>query len=274
MPAQIQITSFTGTLPAQVFVSDVYGNNTTLITTLVSAVPPVLIFTLPSLFDFAPAVMIKIVDDNGCEEISIEECISFFPSATPTPTPSITPSNTQTQTPTPSITPSPTQTTTPNASSSPTPSPTPTISFTPTQTQTKTPTVTPTASPTPTITYSPTQTPTPTQSSDPYPYFLAGYCYSGRMLADSGSAATNCTQVQGGLGSATRYKSNYPYSYLFDGSWSGVTMYIYDTITSSLLVSKPLSDGCRYWETTSLGVVASVDPCGGAGPCCPGTPPS
>jgi hypothetical protein len=279
MPAQIQITSFTGTLPAQVFVSDVYGNNTTLITTLTSAVPPVLIFTLPSLFDFAPAVMIKIIDDNGCEEISIEECISFFPSATPTPTPSITPSNTQTQTPTPSITPSPTQTTTPNASSSPTPSPTPTISFTPTQTQTKTPTVTPTASPTPTITYSPTQTPTPTQSSDPYPYFLAGYCYDGRMYAVGGSPSSNCTQVQSGLGSATRYKSNYPYSYLYSGLWSTVNMFIYDTVTASLLNSNPIADGCQYWETSSLGKVIAGYPqvgfdCTTPGGCCPGTPPT
>ncbi len=268
MPSQIQITSFTGALPAQVFVADIYGNNSTSVGTISAAIPPAVIFTLPSLFDFAPAVMVTIIDSNGCNEFSIEDCISFFPSATPTPTPTITPTNTPTNTPTPSQT----------STNAPTPSQTPTNTVTPTQSPTQTPTNTGTPTPTPTQTptnsSTPTPTPTPTQSSDPYPYFLAGYCYDGRMLADSGSAGTNCTQVQGGLGSATRYKSNYPYSYLFDGSWSGVTMYVYDTLTSSLLNSKPLSDGCRYWETTSLGVVASVDPCGGVGPCCPGTPPT
>jgi hypothetical protein len=111
-------------------------------------------------------------------------------------------------------------------------------------------------------------------------FFLAGYCYDGRMLADSGSPFTNCLQVQSGLGSATRYRSNYPYSYLFTGQWQTVDMYIMDVTTNCLLVSKPISDGCQYWETNSLGIVSIGYPQSGfdcvpaGGPCCPGTAPS
>jgi hypothetical protein len=125
-----------------------------------------------------------------------------------------------------------------------------------------------------------TSTPTVTPTSNPYPFVLSGYCYDGRMLADSGSFSTNCTQVQSGLGSSTRYISNYPYSHLFDGSWSGVTMYIYDTVTSSLLgASNPLADGCQYWDINSSGVVVSGYPqvgfdCTTPGGCCPGVAPS
>jgi hypothetical protein len=111
------------------------------------------------------------------------------------------------------------------------------------------------------------------------PYFLAGYCYDGRMLADSGSPPTNCLQVQGGLGSATRYRSNYPYEYLFTGQWQSVDMYIIDITTNCLLSSKPISDGCQYWETSSNGKVIAGYPqigfdCSGAGGCCPGVAPS
>ena len=146
-----------------------------------------------------------------------------------------------------------------------------------TPTNTPTPTITPTITPTPTLT--PSITPSITPSSDPYPYFLAGYCYGGRMYAVGGSPSSNCTQVQSGLGSATRYKSNYPYSYLYSGLWSTVNMFIYDTVTGSLLNSKPIADGCQYWETSSLGKVLVGYPqvgydCTTPGGCCPGIPPA
>jgi hypothetical protein len=82
MPSQIQITSFTGGLPAQVFVSDVYGNNTILVGTLTSPLILPLIINLPtpSIFDFAPAVKITIIDSYGCEEFTIDECVTTFPS--------------------------------------------------------------------------------------------------------------------------------------------------------------------------------------------------
>ena len=175
---------------------------------------------------------------------------------------------------------------TPTVTSTSTPTLTPTISESPsvTQTPTTTPTTTPTISESPSVTITPTvtstSTPTPTPTSNPYPFVLSGYCYGGRMLADSGSFSTNCTQVQSGLGSSTRYISNYPYSHLFDGSWSGVTMYIYDTVTSSLLgSSNPLADGCQYWDINSSGVVIFGYPqvgfdCTTPGGCCPGVAPS
>jgi uncharacterized protein (DUF2141 family) len=166
-----------------------------------------------------------------------------------------------------------------SVSPSATPTITPTITRTPTvtPTTTKTPTPTPTLTQTPSVT--PTLTPSVTPSSELYPYFLAGYCYDGRMYAEGGSFSSNCTQVQNGLGSATRYKSNYPYSYLYSGLWSTVNMFIYDTVTASLLNSKPIADGCQYWETSSLGKVLGGYPqvgfdCTTPGGCCPGTPPS
>jgi hypothetical protein len=76
MPSQIQITGFTGTTPADVYVSDVYGNNTSLVGTISSPIPPTITYyPLPSIFDLAPSVMIKIIDANGCEEFKIEECL-------------------------------------------------------------------------------------------------------------------------------------------------------------------------------------------------------
>ena len=177
MPSQIQITSFTGGLPAQVFVSDVYGNNNTFVGSIVSAIPPTIYFTLPSLFDFAPAVKITIIDSNGCEEFTIDECLTIFPSPTPTPTttPTLTPTSTVTETPTntptPTITETPTNTPTPTVTETPTNTPTPTITETPTNTPTSDPTQTPTSTPTstvtPSITESPTSTPTPTVTDTP-----------------------------------------------------------------------------------------------------------
>jgi hypothetical protein len=76
---------------------------------------------------------------NGCEE-----CLSQYPcGVTPTPTPTVT----QTQTPTPTITRTPLATSTPTT----TPTTTPTKTTTPTTTPTKTPTPTVTSSPLPPI---------------------------------------------------------------------------------------------------------------------------
>jgi len=168
MSAQIQITSLTGLLPADVFVSDVYGNNLSLLGSLTS-IPQT--FVLPIIFNFAPAVIVKIIDSNFCEEFQIKECISQFPtptSVTPTPTPSITPTITLT----PSIT--PTITLTPTVSETPTNTPTNTETTTPSPTfgltSTPTPSITPTATPGST-------TPTPTPSFTPTPSPSVGIAY-------------------------------------------------------------------------------------------------
>ena len=103
------------------------------------------------------------------------ECLGI--TQTPTPTPTITPTETLTPTPTPSITttPTPTTTITPTITTTPTPTTTitPTITTTPTPTITTTPTptitttITPSITPTNTPTNTETPTPTPTQTPTP-----------------------------------------------------------------------------------------------------------
>lgn len=66
----------TGTVPILVYVADVYGNNQTLIGTITNTavIPPAARFFPPTLFDGAPAVMIKLIDANGCEKFQILDC--------------------------------------------------------------------------------------------------------------------------------------------------------------------------------------------------------
>jgi len=67
-------------------------------------VPPPIYLTLPTYFDYAPVIMIKIIDANSCEYFEIIQCTQI-PTPTPTPTPSPSPTATQTPTPTPTETP-------------------------------------------------------------------------------------------------------------------------------------------------------------------------
>jgi hypothetical protein len=135
---QIRITNISGgTYPIDVFISDIYGNNKSHLTTITSGpVPPALFYTttIPPIFETAPEILLTLVDANGCELFELIPCSS--PTPTPTPTVTPTPGPTSTQTPTP--------TTTPTATPPPTPGPT--------STQTPTPTTTPTSTPTPTPT--------------------------------------------------------------------------------------------------------------------------
>jgi len=73
MSSQIQIVSVTGSFPVDVYVSDSFGNNTTYLGPI-NSVPQIL--SLPSLFNLAPAVMVTLIDANGCEEFQILECTS------------------------------------------------------------------------------------------------------------------------------------------------------------------------------------------------------
>lgn len=113
---QIQLTNIEGAVyPVDVYISDIYGNNQSLLTTIITGpVPPTITFdtTIPSIFDTAPEVMLKLVDANQCETFHILPCI--LPSPTPTNTPTVTPTPTITPTnasptPTPTMTPTPTQ---------------------------------------------------------------------------------------------------------------------------------------------------------------------
>jgi hypothetical protein len=121
--SKIQVDLISGvTYPVDLYVSDVYGNNKTFVSTITSGpVPPIIDFTtLPAIFNTAPAVMITMIDANLCEKFEITDC-QILPIVSPTPTPTITPTPV---TPTPTIT--PTITPTPGASSTPTPTITPT----------------------------------------------------------------------------------------------------------------------------------------------------
>lgn len=73
---QVRIESVTGAVPILVYVADVYGNNQSLIGTITNTgvIPPAARFFPPSLFNSAPAIMLKLVDDNGCEKFEILDC--------------------------------------------------------------------------------------------------------------------------------------------------------------------------------------------------------
>ena len=75
---QIRITEISGgTYPIQVILSDIYGNNATTLATINSGpVPPVQTYnsTIPSIFETAPEVMVKLIDANGCEIFKILDC--------------------------------------------------------------------------------------------------------------------------------------------------------------------------------------------------------
>ncbi len=71
----IEIYAISGvTLPYDVYACDVYGNQCVLISTINSPVPPVITLTLPSQFDSAPAIGLKIIDSAGCQKFGILNC--------------------------------------------------------------------------------------------------------------------------------------------------------------------------------------------------------
>ena len=95
----IEIANITGlSYPYQIYVCDVFGNQCVLIATINTSVPPSTNFILPSQFDNAPAVGVKIMTSDGCERFEIVYCNVLV--TTPTPTPTTTP----TPTPTPTVT--------------------------------------------------------------------------------------------------------------------------------------------------------------------------
>jgi hypothetical protein len=131
---QIEVISIIGTSPYQVYVCDVYGNHLTLLGTISNSTPPSQYFYPPPIFDYAPLIVVKIIDSNNCQKdkkiqcspgcgfaIYVGETELIVPSpsptttytATPTPTPSVTLTTTPTQTPINTNTPSTTNTNTP-----------------------------------------------------------------------------------------------------------------------------------------------------------------
>ena len=75
---QVRITLISGTTyPIDVFIADVYGNNRSLLGTIVSCpVPPTGTYNtvIPAIFNTAPEVMLLMVDSEGCETFKILEC--------------------------------------------------------------------------------------------------------------------------------------------------------------------------------------------------------
>jgi hypothetical protein len=75
---QVRITDISGgTYPISVYISDVYGNNQTLLGTISTGpVPPVVEYNtvIPAIFQTAPEIMLKLVDSNNCEVFKILQC--------------------------------------------------------------------------------------------------------------------------------------------------------------------------------------------------------
>ena len=73
---QIRIEAVSGAVPISVYVADVYGNNQSLLGTITNTgvIPPAERFYPPSLFNTAPAVMVIMVDNDGCEKFQILDC--------------------------------------------------------------------------------------------------------------------------------------------------------------------------------------------------------
>lgn len=74
--AEIILNSLTGgTSPYKVYVADVFGNHETLIATLSVGAPPQQFISVPNIFNSAPAIMLKIVDNLGNMKFNILPCI-------------------------------------------------------------------------------------------------------------------------------------------------------------------------------------------------------
>jgi|688.fasta_scaffold1042165_2 hypothetical protein len=74
---QIQTTSFIFT-SYNVFVCDVYGNQCVLVANVLPPQPPTIVITIPSQFNTAPAVGIKLIDSLGCEILKIVDCTQQY----------------------------------------------------------------------------------------------------------------------------------------------------------------------------------------------------
>jgi len=76
----IILNSITGlTYPYDIYVCDVYGNNCGYIVQINSSVPSSVEVVLPSPFDMASAVGIKIITSDGCERFRVIDCINLPP---------------------------------------------------------------------------------------------------------------------------------------------------------------------------------------------------
>jgi hypothetical protein len=76
---QVIITNITGLTPTyEIYACNVYGDDCVLLDNLGTTVPPTVSYILPSSFDTAPAIGLKIIT-NGCERFHILYCENFDP---------------------------------------------------------------------------------------------------------------------------------------------------------------------------------------------------
>ena len=75
---QVRITEISGsTYPINVFIADVYGNNSTLLGTIETGpVPPTIEYntTIPAIFQTAPQIMLTLTDANNCSIFKLLDC--------------------------------------------------------------------------------------------------------------------------------------------------------------------------------------------------------
>lgn len=75
---QVRITEISGSTayPINVYISDIYMNNQTLIGTINSPVPPVVEYNtfVPPIFDTAPQVLLILTDNNNCNVFKVLDC--------------------------------------------------------------------------------------------------------------------------------------------------------------------------------------------------------
>lgn len=74
---QIRITNVSGdTLPIKVYISDILGNHSYEIGTIVSSVPPVINYNsvIPAIFNTAPQIKLTMIDNKLCQVSKILSC--------------------------------------------------------------------------------------------------------------------------------------------------------------------------------------------------------
>jgi hypothetical protein len=74
---QVVVTEISGgTSPINVFISDIYGNNETFLGVINGTVPPEVEFNtvIPAIFQTANEILLKMVDDNGCQVFKVLTC--------------------------------------------------------------------------------------------------------------------------------------------------------------------------------------------------------
>ena len=75
---QLIINNVTGlTIPYQIYICDVYGNNCSIVATVNTTIPPSVTITLPPQFDTAPAIGV-LLKDLTCERFLVIDCINLI----------------------------------------------------------------------------------------------------------------------------------------------------------------------------------------------------